>query len=77
LEKRGLPTTTICTTSFSALLKTTAKAKGLEDMPLVVVTHPIALNDNTAIRQKADGAIDDVVKTLIAEDRKTVTGGGR
>jgi hypothetical protein len=71
-----LPTTTICTTSFSALLKTTARAKGLVDMPLVVVTHPIALNDNTAIRQKADEAIDDVVRTLIEQDNKAVIEGG-
>jgi len=65
LEKRGLPTTTICTTSFSALLKTTAKAKGFAEMPLVVVTHPIAVNDDDAIRKKADDAMDDVVRTLI------------
>jgi hypothetical protein len=76
LEKRGLPTTTICTTSFSALLKTTAKAKGFIDMPLVVVTHPIALNDNNAIRQKADGAIDDVVRTLVSENAKNLVEGG-
>jgi hypothetical protein len=71
-----LPTTTICTTSFSALLKTTAKAKGFIDMPLVVVTHPIALNDNNAIRQKADGAIDDVVRTLVSENAKNLVEGG-
>jgi hypothetical protein len=76
LEKRGLPTTTICTTSFSALLKTTAKAKGFIDMPLVVVTHPIALNDNNAIRQKADGAMDDVVRTLVSENAKNLAEGG-
>ena len=76
MEKRGLPTTTICTTSFSALLKTTAKAKGFIDMPLVVVTHPIALNDNDAIRQKADGAMDDVVRTLVSENAKNLAEGG-
>jgi hypothetical protein len=76
LEKRRLPTTTICTTSFSALLKTTAKAKGLVDMPLVVVTHPIALNDDVAIRRKADGAMEDVVRTLVAEKTKTAVQGG-
>jgi hypothetical protein len=76
LEKRGLPTTTICTTSFSALLKTTAKAKGFVDMPLVVVKHPIALNDNSAIMQKADGAIDDVIRTLVSGSEKGLAEGG-
>lgn len=75
--KRGLPTTTICTTSFSALLKTTAKAKGLADMALVVVTHPIAVNDDDAIRKKADGAMDDVFHTLVFQDGMAVVKGGR
>lgn len=44
-------------------------------MPLVVVTHPIALNDNAAIRQKADGAIDDVVRTLIQQKDRIVSEG--
>jgi len=30
----------------------------------VVVTHPIALNDDAAIAEKADGAIEDIVSTL-------------
>jgi hypothetical protein len=77
LERRGLPTTTICTTSFSTLLKTTAKAKGLVEMPLVVVTHPIAVNDDVAIRQKADGAMEDVFRTLVAQDGKAAAEGGR
>jgi len=45
-------------------------------MPLVVVTHPIALNDNNAIRQKADNALDDVVRTLISENAKSLAEGG-
>jgi hypothetical protein len=34
-------------------------------MPLVVVSHPIALNDDSAIIQKADGAIENIVSTLV------------
>lgn len=36
-------------------------------MPLVVVSHPIALNDEAAIAKKADGAIEDVVRTLVGD----------
>lgn len=42
-------------------------------MPLVVVTHPIALNDTAAIRQKAEGAIEDVVQTLIQQKNRNVS----
>jgi hypothetical protein len=34
-------------------------------MPLVVVGHPIALTNDAAIAEKADGAIEDVVRTLV------------
>jgi hypothetical protein len=37
-------------------------------MPLVVVSHPIALNDDAAITKKADGAIEDVVRTLVGKN---------
>ena len=40
-------------------------------MPLVVVSHPIALNDDAAIAKKADGAIEDVVRTLLGDNAKT------
>jgi hypothetical protein len=66
LEKKGIPTTTVCTASFAGLLKTTAKAKGMADMPLVVVAHPIAVNDDAAIRKKAESAMDELVRSLVA-----------
>jgi hypothetical protein len=65
LEKNRIPTTTVCTTSFASLLKVTAKAKGLTDMSLVVVEHPIAVNDDDAIRKKADDAVEDLVRSLV------------
>jgi hypothetical protein len=37
-------------------------------MPLVVVSHPIALNDDAAIVKKADGAIEEIVCTLVDND---------
>jgi hypothetical protein len=37
-------------------------------MPLVVVTHPIALNDDLEIIKKADGAIKEIVCTLAGKD---------
>ena len=38
-------------------------------MPLVVVSHPTALNDDLAITKKADGAIEEIVCTLVDNDR--------
>jgi hypothetical protein len=46
-------------------------------MPLVVVSHPIALNDDIAIIKKADGAVDEVVSTLVGNDGRTAAQRGR
>lgn len=70
MEKRGIPTTTVCTTSFAFLLKTTAKAKGLADMPLVIVAHPIAVNDDAAIRKKAEEAMENLIGSLVLPTEK-------
>jgi hypothetical protein len=37
-------------------------------MPLVVVSHPIALNDDAAIIKKADSSIEEIVCTLVGPD---------
>ena len=40
-------------------------------MALVVVTHPIALNDDDAIREKADAAMEKILYSLIAQVNTT------
>ena len=71
-----MPTTTVCTTNFASLLKATAKAKGLENMSLVIVTHPIAVNDDAAITKKADDAMEVLVCSLVAPTEKSAGGKG-
>ena len=34
-------------------------------MSLVVVKHPIAVNDDDAIRKKADEAVEDLFRSLV------------
>ena len=41
LEKRGVPTAAIVTTSFTSLAQTYAKSQGLPGLPFVVVQHPV------------------------------------
>lgn len=47
------------------------------DMPLVVVTHPIALNNDQEIIKKADGAIEEIVCTLVINSGTAVAQGAR
>jgi len=55
---------TICTSRFDSLVRTTAKAKGFANLRIVTVPHPIGGIDVTAVKKKADDAINGVIEIL-------------
>lgn len=52
LEKLGVPTISICSTSFSEFSHELAKAHGAEDLNIVTVQHPIAGTKTSEIHNK-------------------------
>lgn len=62
MEKRGIPTVSIATTSYEGLARSTMEEQGISDMALVVVEHPIAGHNLEGIRKKADAAFPDILK---------------
>lgn len=68
LEKNGIPTVLITTTSFNGLAKMEARAFGFPDVALLVVPHPVGaglLADQ--VIKKADKAMEALVKLLTAQ----------
>ena len=45
LEKKGIPTVTICTDAFEALAREEAKNLGMPDLPLAIIRHPMVHSD--------------------------------
>jgi hypothetical protein len=64
LEKKGLPTTVICSSKFETLIETTARAKGFPNFSHLTLPHPIAENDAALIKGKADSAIEELINIL-------------
>ena len=62
LEKKGIPTVTIVTTAFEAVLKTLLKDQGVSGMALVVTEHPIAGHNLDGIKKKADKDVRAILK---------------
>ncbi len=52
LEKLGVPTISICSTSFSEFSHDLAKAHGAENLKIVTVQHPIAGTTKSEIQDK-------------------------
>lgn len=53
------------TDRFVATARAVATANGLKDYPFAVVAHPIANNNDDALRQKARIAVDAMLPLLM------------
>lgn len=52
------------TDRFVATAKAVAGFNGLKDYPFAVIAHPLANNDDAALREKARIALDAIVPLL-------------
>ena len=64
LEQKGIPSVVMGTVEFEQLAKLEAKNRGMADLPLALVPHPLGgIPEDEAIK-KADLVIDEVVRAL-------------
>jgi len=70
LEKKGLPTACIVTSQFTLLANAQRTALGLPNYPLIVIKHPLASLKPEEVRERADGAIEEIIKVLTAPAEK-------
>jgi hypothetical protein len=56
---------TICTEAFLGLAKEESRTLGMPDLPLAIIKHPIGGESTDVIRQRADDALAQVVRSLI------------
>jgi hypothetical protein len=65
LERLGVPTATMGTFEFEALARLEAKNRGIENLPLALVPHPLGGIREDEVLKKADLAVEAVLKALI------------
>jgi hypothetical protein len=61
------------TDRFVASARAVADLNGLPDYPFVVIEHPIANDDDAALKHKADAVVNQIVELLT---RRPATPGG-
>jgi hypothetical protein len=66
LEAAGIPTATIVTDEFLVLATMEAQTRGLSDLPLVQVQHPVSSLSLGALRSLAESTIGSIVESLTA-----------
>ena len=64
LERQGIPTVVMGTNEFEQLAKLEAKNRGLADLPLALIPHPLGGIREEEVVKKADLAVDVVVRAV-------------
>ena len=64
LEQRGVPTATMGTFEFEALARLEARNRGIENLPLALVPHPLGGIHDEEVLKKADLVIDAVLAAV-------------
>jgi hypothetical protein len=62
-----VPTVTIVTDEFAALAKTESSVRGLSELPLVEIPHPVGSVSLESLRALALGAVDSIVAALTSD----------
>ena len=64
LEQRGIPTVVMGTYEFEQLARLEAKNRGLADLPLALILHPLGGIREDEVMKKADGAVETVHRAV-------------
>ena len=64
LEERGVPSVAVCTEVFFAAGKVQARVLGHSDLEPLTVAHPIQSLTPDQIRERAEGAVEEIVERL-------------
>jgi len=64
-ERLGIPAVAIMTDRFVATARAVSAVNGMKDYPFAVIAHPLANNDDSALREKARVAVDAIVPLLV------------
>jgi hypothetical protein len=64
LEQRGIPTVVMGTYEFEQLAKLEAKNRGLADLPLALIPHPLGGIREDEVVKKAELVVDVVRKAV-------------
>ena len=64
LERRGIPTATVCSTAFYRAARFQAAGRGMADLPVVEIPHPMHSAPEAVVLERASAAVDHVVSAL-------------
>jgi hypothetical protein len=71
IERRGIPTVNVFSTAFADAARKQAAGRGLPDLPLVKIAHPMHTALHSTVTERADAALDTLVERLTSDVRSS------
>src|SRR5215471_10436751 len=73
LERRGVPTVTVFSTAFADAARNQAAGRGMRNLHLVKVPHPMHTAPRAVVTERADAAVATIVERLTREAVENAT----
>ena len=70
LEQKGIPSVVMGTFEFEQLAKLEAKNRGMAELPLALIPHPLGGIREDEVLKKVDAVMDIVVQALTVKGAK-------
>jgi hypothetical protein len=64
IERRGIPTANVFSNAFADAARKQAEGRGMPDLPLVKIPHPMHTAAQKTVSERADAALDALVERL-------------
>jgi hypothetical protein len=64
LETLGVPTATVCSSAFSHAARSQAAGRGMGDLPIVEIPHPMHTAPKDVVFERAEAVVKDIVAAL-------------
>lgn len=72
MERRGIPTVTVFSTAFANAARNQAAGRGMADLPLVRIPHPMHTAPRAVVAQRADAVLDTLVERLTTQSEEAI-----
>src|SRR6202051_1637194 len=67
IERRGIPSVTVFSTAFAAAARKQAAGRGMAELPLVRIPHPMHTAQRSVVTERADAVVGALVERLTSE----------
>jgi hypothetical protein len=72
IERRGIPSVTVFSTAFASAARKQAAGRGMAELPLVQIPHPMHTAQRSVVAERADAVVNALVERLTTDVKEAV-----